>query len=137
MPRSSNATRARALGEPVLTGGQAGERAAFEQLVPVPLWAPALEDFSRRNAARAARLEIDDAAFGAQIEERGQPLAGVAYDRHDDRVTIMLGDLAAPGRHLTHVIPHARELQILTGVDGRDRVLRIGYADGQALLVLQ
>lgn len=99
-------------------------------------WQRALQLFTDRNAGRPTSLEIDTPDLGAQEEERDYPLRGISYDPRDGRIAIMLGDQAELGRRLTHGIEAARTLEVLRDEAGRDRVLRIGHADGQTLLRL-
>jgi nucleotide-binding universal stress UspA family protein len=100
-------------------------------------WAKELAEFTRRNAGRRTKLEVDDPEFGAQFQESDYPLLGAAFDHHDQRVEIMLGDFAPGGRHLTRGIGDVRQLEVLRDTQGRDRVLRIGHGNGQTLLTLQ
>lgn len=100
-------------------------------------WARELADFTRRNTGRRTRLEVDDPDIGAQFQEKDYPLLGAAFDHHDCRVELMLGDFEAGGRHLTRGIADVRELEVLRDEQGRDRVLRIAHGRGQTLLTLQ
>lgn len=99
-------------------------------------WAEELSAFTKRNAGRRTSLEVDDPDFGLLIQEHGFPLRGVAYDRHDQRVEIMLGDLEGT-RHLTRGIADVQSVDILRDADGRDRVLRVAHGRGQTLLTLE
>lgn len=100
-------------------------------------WAEELSVFTKRNAGRRASLEVDDPDYGVLIQEHGYPLLGVAYDRHDQRVSIMLGDLEGTRRHLTRGIADVRSIDVLRDVGGRDRVLRVAHGRGQTLLTLE
>jgi hypothetical protein len=97
-------------------------------------WADELQQFTNRNAGRITRLEEHDPALGAQEEESGYPLRGIAYDRKDGRVEIMLGDLAGTDRHLTHTLSDVSRIDRLTDERGRDYALRIGREGRQTLL---
>lgn len=99
-------------------------------------WVEQLEEFTRRNVARPATLEVMDPEFGAQLEERGLPFRGAAYDSRDRRVQIMLGDGGANGRHLTRTIAGASAVQVLRDNTGRDVLLRVAHGRGQTLLTL-
>jgi nucleotide-binding universal stress UspA family protein len=99
-------------------------------------WAEELSAFTKRNAGRRTSLEVDDPDFGLLIQEHGFPLRGAAYDRHDQRVEIMLGDLKGT-RHLTRGIADVHSVDILRDADGRDRVLRVAHGRGQTLLTLE
>jgi len=98
-------------------------------------FAEMLAGFSRRNAGRLARLEVDDPLIGAQVQEEGYALMGAAYDPNDRRVQLMLGE---PGgaieQHLTRSIADATSLMIVADDDDRDVALRVQHGDGQTLL---
>lgn len=49
----------------------------------------------------------------------------------------MLVDGGGPTDHLTHTVEAVTDIDVQRGADGRDRVLRIGYPGGQALLLLR
>lgn len=89
--------------------------------------------FTERNAGRRVRLEEDDASFGTQVAEDDRPLRGVSYDPRDGRVQIMFGGYGSGTDHLTHTV-QASSVDVLTGPDGRDQVLRIAHRGGQARL---
>lgn len=102
-----------------------------------PGWAVRLREFSRRNAGRSTRLEIDHDELGAQWQEVSLTLRGVGVDPRDGRIEIMLDDGERAGAHLTHSIRAVTDVNVLTGTDGRDRVLRIAHPGGQSLLTLE
>ena len=64
-------------------------------------WAADLDAFTRRNQGRRVGIEVDDPDMGAQMLGRGA-LLGVTYDRHDQRVEIIVGDA-----HSGPTSPHA------------------------------
>jgi hypothetical protein len=98
--------------------------------------AAVLRDFTDRNAGRLTRLEEDAPDLGAQLEEGGTPLRGIAYDPHGRSVEIMLGDLGTPDGHLTRSISSVSSVDLVTDALGRDSALRIAHGDGQTLLRL-
>lgn len=100
-------------------------------------WAEALSAFTKRNAGRRTALEVDDPDYGLLIQEHGYPLLGVAYDHHDQRVEIMLGDFHGTRRHLSRGISNVRSVDVLRDAGGRDRVLRVAHGRGQTLLTLE
>lgn len=100
-------------------------------------WAEELATFTRRNAGRRASLEVDDPDYGMLLQEHGYPLLGIAYDRHDKRVSIMLGDFEGTRRHLTRGISNVHSVDVLRDANGRDRVLRVAHGRGQTLLTLE
>lgn len=99
-------------------------------------WPRVLREFSRRNAGRATRLEIADAEAGAQWGELELRFRGAAYEPRFRRVEIMLADGGAPTAPLTHSVEAVTAVDVLRDGQGRDTVLRIGYASGQTLLFL-
>ncbi|MEX2177491.1 MAG: universal stress protein [Gemmatimonadaceae bacterium] len=98
-------------------------------------WAERLEEFTRRNAGRTATLEVIDPEIGAQVEERGFPFVGAAYDPRNAQVQIMVGNIA--GRHLTRSIGGVTAVQVLRDRSGRDLILRVAHGRGQTLLTLE
>ena len=103
-------------------------------------WGGLLAEVSKRNAGRTASLEIDDPEVGAQMQAVGLRLAGAAYDPHDGRVELMLGNAPnAPNaphstQHLTHTIGGVKTVALLRAPDGRDRALEIHQQHGSAIL---
>lgn len=97
-------------------------------------WAAMLADFSRTNAGRRTRLEIDDPEIGAQAQELDYPLCGVTFDPHDRRLEIMVGALGSGEPHLSRSIGEVKSLDIFTEKDGRDAALRVRHGMGQTLL---
>jgi nucleotide-binding universal stress UspA family protein len=97
-------------------------------------WGALLEAFTRRNAGRRARLEVDDPALGAQTQETGWAFLGAAYDRHDHRVALMFGGAADATAHLTRSIERVSSVAVLTGADGRDTALQLTHGTAQTLL---
>jgi len=104
--------------------------------IPENEWAACLEAFTRRNAGRVATLEVDDPEFGAQAQQHDYPFLGAAYDHHDRRIELMLGDMENSTRHLTRGIGDVRHLDLLKDAAGRDWVLRIAHGSGQTILTL-
>lgn len=104
--------------------------------IPAHEWAAALEAFTRRNAGRLATLEVDDPEIGAQAQQHDYPFLGAAFDHHDQRIELMLGDMENTSRHLTRGIGDVRHLDLLKDAAGRDWVLRIAHGSGQTILTL-
>ena len=97
-------------------------------------WAAVLADFSRTNVGRRTRLELDDADIGAQSQETNYPLRGIAFDPHDERLSIMLGGLTTAEPHLTRNIERVISVDLLTDRNGNDVALRVRHGAGQTLL---
>ena len=104
--------------------------------IPEHDWADELQNFTNRNAGRKTVIEELGESLGAQEEERGGLLRGVAYDRRDHRIEIMVGDLAGTDRHLTHTVSADSTIELVTDTRGRDWALRIQRPDGQTILRL-
>src|SRR5688572_14813343 len=102
--------------------------------IPESEWVRELQSFTNRNAGRRTLLEEQSPELGAQREEQGCLLRGVAYDRHDRRIEIMLGELEGADQHLTHSVAADADIDVVTDMDGRDWALRIARPDGQTLL---
>jgi hypothetical protein len=79
-------------------------------------------------------VEIDDPGLGAQAVTRGFALLGAAWDPHDGRVDLMLGDPGDRRRHLTRSVGDVRSIGVLSGPDGRDVALRIEHGRGQTIV---
>lgn len=97
-------------------------------------WGATLAAFSKRNAGRPARLEVDDPEIGAQVQESGYALLGVSYDRHDRRVEIMVGDASEKVRHLSHAVGDVDDVAFYATPKGGERALRVTSGRGQTLL---
>ncbi|HSU15641.1 DUF5335 family protein [Longimicrobium sp.] len=98
-------------------------------------WPQMLKEFSRRNAGRVTRLEVDDPELGAQWAEMELHFRGAAFEPRHGRVELMLSD-GGPLEHLTHSIEAVTQLDVSRTADGRDAVLRLAYPGGQTLLRL-
>lgn len=99
-------------------------------------WAHELDAFTKRNAGRRATLEVDDPDLGAQTQEHDYPFLGAAYDHHDRRIEVMLGDFEGVRRHLTRGISNVRAIDLVRDEHGRDWILRIRHGSGQTILML-
>jgi nucleotide-binding universal stress UspA family protein len=112
--------------------GEGNESRRFAPL-PDEAWARGLAEFTRRNAGRQALLEVDDPEIGAQSQQRGYPFQGAAWDHHDQRIEIMLGELSST-LHLTRGIGDVRAVDVLQDGSGRDLALRVAHGEGQTIL---
>ncbi|HEY2162338.1 MAG TPA: universal stress protein, partial [Gemmatimonadaceae bacterium] len=102
--------------------------------VPPGDWGVQLDAFSRRNVGRRGTLEVDDPEIGAQAQEVDYPLRGATYDSHDQRVTLMFGELAWGAPHFTRGIAGPSAVDIMQDERGRDLALRVAHGAGQTLL---
>src|SRR6266496_1135287 len=101
-------------------------------------WTRKLDDFSRKNAGRRGRLEVDDPAVGAQVEMTGYCLLGAVYDAPSKRAQLMFGSTKQDGPHLVRGVSNIKAIDILPESGGKgDRALSIVSDDGQTLLVLE
>ena len=100
-------------------------------------WPAEVALFSRRNAGRPTRLEVDDPTLGAQTQECGYALVGASYDRRDARLELMLGDVMTGARRLTHTIGGVRSLAVRSDGDDRDEALQVRHGTGQTLLTFR
>jgi len=94
----------------------------------------AMEAFAHRNAGRRTWIEVDDPLIGAQEQGHGLPLMGIAYDRKDKRLQIMLGQFGGPGPHLTHTMGDIVRVDLVRDDCGRDVLLRVAQPEVQTLL---
>jgi nucleotide-binding universal stress UspA family protein len=99
-------------------------------------WAERLEEFTRQNLWRGARLEIIDPEIGAQIAADHVRFMGAAFDPRDGHVHLMFGSPDGERKHFTHSIDGVTGIQILRGRT-TGAYLRIGHGRGQTLLTLE
>ncbi len=97
-------------------------------------WDEELRAFVDRNRERHTRLEMDDQAIGAQVQESGYPLVGASYDPHDKHVALMFGGGGTGVAHLTRSMGGVRSVAVTSGALDRDVALCIESEDGRALL---
>ena len=104
-------------------------------------WQKYLNDFSRRNAGRTARLEVLSESLGVQGDDvKRLPLQGVTLDKRSNLTSsleIMLGGGgAADMRHLTHTVPRVRRIVAKFGPDAREDALEIESEDGARTILV-
>ena len=104
-------------------------------------WQKYLNDFSRRNAGRTARLEVLSENLGVQGDNVDRlPLQGITLDKKSSlaaTLEIMLGGgSAADMRHLTHTVPQVRRIVAKFGPDAREDALEIESEDGGRTLLI-
>lgn len=107
------------------------ERFAFYE------WTERLEEFTRRNLWRRARLEVLDPEIGAQVMEVDVPFMGASFDPRTNRVHLMFGASDGGTGHITHNIEGVTAMRTLRGRNGEDVLLRVGHGRGQTLLTLE
>jgi nucleotide-binding universal stress UspA family protein len=123
VPHAAVMTRARTTVEPPVV-----------RALPSEEWASQLDEFTRRNAGRRGVLEVDDPEIGAQAQEFDYPLLGATWDKHDQRVELMLGESGSVNRHLTRGIGGVSGIDVLRDENGKDLAIRIAHGSGQTLL---
>src|ERR1041385_2462801 len=104
-------------------------------------WQKYLNDFSRHNAGRTARLEVLSQNVGVQGSDMERlPLQGISLDKRSSATSsldIMLGGGgAADMRHLTHTIPQVRRIVAKFGPDAREDALEFESEDGARTLLI-
>jgi len=97
-------------------------------------WDVELSAFVRRNRDRPTKLEIDDPAIGAQVQETGLVLTGATYDAHDRRIALMFGQRAGSASHFTRTLGDVRSLAVSSDAREVDRALFIESKSGGTLL---
>ncbi|HEX6965246.1 MAG TPA: universal stress protein [Gemmatimonadaceae bacterium] len=102
--------------------------------LPRDAWPHELELFSRDNASRRCRLEVDDRDLGAQAVGTDLPLAGATYDHHAGEVQFVFGSSGRLGRSLSHVVPDVTAIDIQSDTDGRARALHVATERGSTLV---
>lgn len=97
-------------------------------------WTELLDAFTARHAGRRTILELEDPLIGMRREQVDYPLRGVAYDRRDNRVDIMLGEQASVTHHITRTIPAPDVVEVLHDATGRERGLAVQHGPACTLL---
>jgi hypothetical protein len=103
--------------------------------IPKNEWTEFLDIFSRQHQGWLVRLEILDPEIGAQIEETGLALEGIAEsdDAVGNTITIMAGN--KPDEHVTHSIRLPTEISLEQTEEGADVALSIKSAEGSTALL--
>jgi nucleotide-binding universal stress UspA family protein len=99
-------------------------------------WGAVLDAFSRDNAGRPVTIEVDDPAFGAQVQARGYVLWGTTYDPADRCIEIMLGATDDSGAHLTRTIANPESVALNAAPNGRAIALEVRHGAGHTLVLL-
>jgi hypothetical protein len=98
-------------------------------------WSEYLNEFSKRNELRPARIEIVGEEIGAHEGGRHLSLAGVSFESKGseagDVVISFAGQTAADSRHLTHRINAAERIIPISGESELEEGLEIESADGE------
>jgi hypothetical protein len=106
--------------------------------MPIPpetaAWCAMLDDFTERHAGRRTILELDDPLLGLHREQAEYPLRGIAYDRRDHRVEIMLGEQASVAHHITRSISAPDAVRVIRDARGQDRGLAVEHGPACTLL---
>lgn len=115
-----------------------GAKAAAPRAASEPEWPAKLDQFTRRNAARFADLEVDDRDLGAQVEMHGYRFLGASYDPPTRRAQLMFGASDAGGPHLSKGIPNVKSIEVLAGTsESADAALSIVSDTGQTLVLFE
>lgn len=98
-------------------------------------WNSELARVSLAYQGEPAALAVVRDDLGTQREAFGLPFIGVTADLRGgvDEIAVMLGK--ADGTHLTHVIPHARDIRVSESNDRYDLELVIVARDGSTTLL--
>ena len=97
-------------------------------------WDTELRQFVQRNQERRTRLEIDDPAFGAQVQESGLSLVGATYDPRARRVELMFGGHGSGDAHFTRTMGRVKRVAVSTGPRHVESALFIENDGGGTLL---
>jgi hypothetical protein len=97
-------------------------------------WSARLATFSRTNASRRCRIEIDDRDFGAQTLGAELLLVGATFDRPDGDVQLVFGTSGRMGHAISHVVPDVSTVEILADTEGHDRALHLVTHSGSTLV---
>jgi nucleotide-binding universal stress UspA family protein len=112
--------------------------AAAPPVAAEPEWPAKLDQFTRRNAARFANLEVEDRDLGAQVEMHGYRFLGASYDPPTRRAQLMFGASEVDGPHLSRGISNVKSIEVLAGgSESADAALSIVSDAGQTLVLFQ
>lgn len=114
-----------------------GVKATVPRIASEPEWPAKLDQFTRRNAARFADLEVDDRDLGAQVEMHGYRFLGASYDPPTRSAQLMFGASDADGPHLSKGIPNVKSIEVLAGTESADAALSIVSDAGQTLVLFE
>jgi nucleotide-binding universal stress UspA family protein len=113
-------------------------KASVPRAAAEPEWPAKLDQFTKRNAARFADLEVDDRDLGAQVEMHGYRFLGASYDPPTRRAQLMFGASDADGPHLSKGIPNVKSIEVLAGSsESADAALSIVSDAGQTLVLFE
>jgi hypothetical protein len=97
-------------------------------------WGAYLDNFSKRNSGRIARLQVISEELGTQEEAEMLPFEGITLETKGSLISsveIMLGGTGiADDRNLTHTVTQVRRIVPKTNADGREDGLEIEAGDG-------
>lgn len=103
-------------------------------------WKNYLNQFSRRNRMRPARLEIFSDEIGANEQAQHLPLISISYEEKGSDAgdaLVSLGDEGvADDRHLIHAISRVASITGRTGENSREDALEIIGADGTKTILV-
>lgn len=106
-------------------------------------WTKFLDEFSKRNERRPARVEIVGEEIGAQEAGRHLPLVGVSYEpkgsEAGDVVITFAGQTTADQRHVSHRLDKVmRIVPLFDEKSEEDKALEMESSDGtKAILVFE
>jgi hypothetical protein len=98
-------------------------------------WGALLDGLTTRNAGRRVTIEVDDPAFGAQLQGVGLAFIGATYDAHDGRVDVMLTNGESRTQHLTRTMAGVESLAFCADPTGRDHALEIRQGRAATLVL--
>jgi hypothetical protein len=103
-------------------------------------WKEFLDDFSKRNELRPARVEVLGMDIGAQEEGVHLPLVGISFEPKGaakGSVEIFLGgETAKDERHLEHLVLNVTHIVPIAGIEQVEDGLAIEDNEGRRTLVL-
>lgn len=105
-------------------------------------WTTFLDDFSKRNERRPARIEVVGEEIGAHEAGRHLPLVGISYEAKGseagDVVVTFAGLTTADERHLSRRIDSVTRIAALpgSGESDEDEALEIESGDGTKTILV-
>ncbi len=111
----------------------------MQEIIGRDRWSNFVKEFNQRNGSRATRLEVLGQDIGVQEAEGKLPLTGLSVDfKGSDAPSVEItlgGETVKEERHLSHMIPHVKNIMRKIGDDLREEALLIEDEEGKQTIL--